>query len=199
MDLLSKYPIISDQVTRAELAIVLAELGRVLQNKVSGDVVEFGCYVGTTSLFLKRMLAGSDKRLHVYDSFAGLPDKTSADASPLGEQYKAGELFAAKSEFIKNFKQAGLELPVIHKGWFNELTPSDVPAQICFAYLDGDFYESIKQSLTLIWPRLAKGAVVVVDDYSHQGLPGAKKAVDQWLTTHNYGLRTQESLAILTP
>jgi len=197
VDLLNKYPIISDQVSKAELNIILSGLINILKAGIPGDVVEFGCYTGTTSLFLQRLLLGSNKKLHVYDSFAGLPVKTNEDSSPLGEQYKEGELLATKSEFIKNFKQAGLPLPVIHKTWFKDLQPRDIPTPISFAYLDGDFYDSIIASLNLVWPRLAKGAVVVVDDYSHQGLPGAKRAVDNWLKGHAARLRVQQSLAIL--
>lgn len=196
MDIL-RFPLVSDQINKTELAVILRELHTTLG--APGDVVEFGCYVGTTSLFLQRVLAGSGKTLHVYDSFAGLPQKTTADQNPLGTAYVAGELVATKAQLIKNFKQAGVPLPVIHKGWFANLTPQDLPRRISFAYLDGDFYDSITTSLQLVWPQLAPGAKVVVDDYSHQGLPGARRAVDAWLKTHPAKLRVEASLAILTP
>jgi O-methyltransferase len=199
VEFLEGHPIVSDQVTKLELTVVLAELRKVLAAQVDGDIVELGCYLGTTSLFLQRAVSGKNKTLHVYDSFEGLPPKVYADESPLGQQYKAGELSVGKSVLINNFKHAGLPLPVIHKAWFDALSPDDLPDQICFAYLDGDFYNSIQQSLKLVWPKLALGAVVVVDDYQHQGLPGAKKAVDEWLKTHAANLQVQESLAILRP
>ncbi len=201
MDLLGKYPILSDQVSREELVKILSSLENVLRSNVDGDVVELGCYVGTTTLFLRRLLQqhGSDKVLHAYDSFAGLPPKTAQDASPVGEQFKVGELRAQKSEFIRHFKQAGLPLPVMHKAWFSDLTPDDMPERIAFAFLDGDFYNSIHDSLKLVWPRLAEGAVVVVDDYQSEALPGAKRAVDEWLVTHPARLQVATSLAILRP
>lgn len=199
VDLLNKFPIISDQVTKAELGVVLAELQKVLLARTIGDVVELGCYVGTTSLFLQRMLRDGAKTLHVYDSFQGLPAKTGADQSAIGTQYVAGELAASKTQFIANFKKAGLPLPIIHKGWFSELKPADLPPSICFAYLDGDFYSSIKDSLALVWPRLSPGATVVVDDYQHDALPGTRKAVDEWLKLHPASLRVQQSLAIIRP
>ena len=195
-DLPGRYPIISDQVSKEELRVIMRELQTALT--VPGDVVEFGCYVGTTSLFLQRITGPAGKTLHVYDSFAGLPPKTLADQSPAGAQYKPGELAATKAQLITNFKHAGLPLPVIHKNWFADLLPGDVPEPICFAYLDGDFYESIHDSLRLVWPKLSPGAVVVVDDYQHEALPGAQKAVDDWLRTHPARLRVQASLAIIT-
>jgi O-methyltransferase len=199
MPSVSNFAIISDQIDRQELAVILRELDAVLAKGVAGDVVEFGCYVGTTSLFLQRSLAGArPKTLHVYDSFAGLPAKQPADQSPAGEQFKAGELVATKAEFIKHFKHAGLPLPVIHKGWFEDLTSRDVPAVICFAFLDGDFYGSILASLRLIWPRLHSGAVVVVDDYHTEALPGVAQALKEWSRDHPFELKVEASLAIVT-
>ena len=195
---IKRYPIISDQIEPNELQVILLELERVLAMHIPGDVVEFGCYEGTTSLFLQRLLLRTGRQLHTYDSFAGLPPKTKADVSPAGEQFRAGELAASKTTFIKHFRQAGLPLPVIHKGWFSQLAAQDVPTRIAFAFLDGDFYESIWQSLQLIWPQLAPGAVVIVDDYQSEALPGARLAVDTWLQTHQAQLRTQASLAILS-
>jgi O-methyltransferase len=198
MELLEKYPIVSDQVDRAELRVILRELETVLKKGVDGDVVELGCYVGTTSLFLQRMLRNTSKTLHVYDSFAGLPPKVAADASPAGEQFKAGELTASKAQLVKYFKQAGLPLPVIHKCWFEELTVADTPNSISFAFLDGDFYTSIMASLKVVWPKLAPGAVVLIDDYHTEALPGVRQVVKEWSRDHSFTVRTEASLAIIT-
>lgn len=194
------YPIISDQITAKELAVIVRECQKILTTGVKGDVVEFGCYVGTTSLFLQRLILahGGAKKLHVYDSFAGLPDKLPQDASPAGEQFKGGELLATKAQLIKNFKHAGLPMPIIHKGWFEEFTPADVPERIAFAFLDGDFYSSILASLKLVWPRLQPGAVVLVDDYHTEALPGVRQALKEWSKDHSFTLRNEASLAILT-
>lgn len=198
MNLLDRYPIVSDQVDRAELSVILRELQTVLDRGAAGDVVELGCYVGTTSLFLQRMLMGTSKTLHVYDSFAGLPPKVAADASPAGEQFKQGELTASKAQLIKYFKQAGLPLPVIHKAWFEQLTVADTPEHISFAFLDGDFYTSILASLKVVWPKLTPGAVVIIDDYHTEALPGVRQAVKEWSRDHSFKVRTEASLAIIT-
>lgn len=199
--LLNKFPIITDQVDRRELEVILSLLESMLDGGASGSVVEFGCYVGTTSLFIRRLLdhyqALND--FHVYDSFAGLPDKVAADASPAGEQFKAGELSVSKKDFIMNFKKANLRAPIIHKGWFSDLSADDIPPEISFAFLDGDYYESINDSLRLIWPNLVDGAIVIVDDYANEALPGASRAVDEWLVNHPARLRVTHSLAVIYP
>lgn len=198
-ELLKKYPLISDQVDKREVALVLQALEQSLAVTSDGDVVEFGCYQGTTSLFISRLLniQKSTREFHVYDSFEGLPEKRAEDQSRAGDQFVAGELLATKKQFILNYIKAGLALPRIHKGWFNALTNEDIPEKIAFAFLDGDYYESIATSLQLVWPRLVSGAIVVVDDYANEALPGAAKAVDEWLRSHPAHLRVEHSLAIL--
>ena len=197
--LIKKYPLISEQITQPRLEVVLSQLEKVLQIGVPGDVVEFGCYIGTTSLFIRRLLdvCGSDKAFHVYDSFEGLPPKTSQDESPAGLQFKAGELLATKKQLIKNLRQANVPMPVIKKGWFSDLTERNVPERIAFAFLDGDYYHSIRDPLMLIWNHMAPGAIIVVDDYANEALPGAAKAVDEWLHSHPAHLKVEHSLGII--
>ncbi len=196
--LVSSHKIISDQVSRDELLIILRSLEAVLLKGVQGAVIEMGCYAGTTSLFIQRMLSGLNRQFHVYDSFQGLPEKIDKDYSAAGEQFRAGELLATKQQFIKNFKQAGLKLPVIHKGWFSDLSENDIPDKVAFAFLDGDYYESIKDSLKLIEDRLVPGAIVLVDDYASEALPGARKATDEWLQNKNYACFHTHSLAVIS-
>lgn len=197
--LIAKYPLVSDQIDKHELSVLLKSLHAVVDKHTPGAVVELGCYAGTTSLFISRLLHELDphREFHVYDSFAGLPQKSAPDASPAGTQFRAGELRTSKRAFIKNFHQAGLQLPKIHTGWFAELKTRDMPQQIAFAFLDGDFYESILDSLRLIENRLSPGAVIVVDDYQSEALPGAAKAADEWLRGRHYKLHVEASLAII--
>ncbi len=191
----------NDQFDRRELSVLLRELGRVLDGYIDGDIVELGCYKGLTSLEIQRWLRTkkSEKRLYVYDSFAGLPPKVAQDNSPAGMQFRAGELPATKQEVVQLFKKAGLLTPHIKKAWFKDLTTDDLPTAIALAFLDGDFYESIMDSLRLVWPLLASGAVVLVDDYQNEALPGAQKAVTQWLKTHPAKLKIEASLAVIYP
>jgi len=195
--LINRYGLISDQVDAKELLVVLRELDKSL--KAPGAVVEFGCYIGTTSLYIQRVLdLNSDTRdFHVYDSFEGLPSKSSQDQSPLGIQFKEGELTATKKQFIQEFKKAKLAQPYIHKGWFDQIATSDVPSQIAFAFLDGDYYDSIRSSLLLIESRLAPGATIVVDDYANEALPGASRAVNEWCKKNGYIPNVEHSLAVI--
>lgn len=194
------HKIVTNQINVSELSVILRELRTVIRQGVTGDVVELGCYEGTTSLFLQRELQKTkDRKLFVYDSFAGLPPKINHDLSPAGTQFVAGELRTSKQTLVKHFKHAGLPIPHITKCWFSELDSNLMPESIAFAFLDGDFYDSILDSLRAIWPALSSGAVIVVDDYHTEALPGVKKAIDHWRTTHEFSLSVEASLAIIRP
>lgn len=194
-----KFRLISDQIEYDELSVILRELEQVILAGQDAAIVELGCYEGTTSLFIRRLLGAhtASNAFHVYDSFSGLPQKSTEDLSPAGTQFKKGELQASKQRLITHFKQAGLQLPIIHKAWFEQLTPEDLPDEICFAFLDGDFYSSIQASLNAITPRLVKNAVIVIDDYQSEALPGARKAADEWAHKYNLSIKSEQSLAIL--
>lgn len=198
--LLAKYPLISDQINKDQLLVILSELEKILQSNREGAVVEFGCYIGTTSLFIRRLLDAyhDEREFHVYDSFAGLPEKTSQDDSRVGEQFTGGELAVSKKQFLHEFQKARLTPPIIHKGWFSDLSSTEVPPLISFAFLDGDFYESIKDSLKLVLPCLASAATVVFDDYAREALPGVEKAARELLSSQHYqAIQTNHNLGIL--
>ena len=205
----------NDQVSEGETRRIL-ELARGCL-EVPGDFVEFGCYKGDTSLLLAELLVeksvdkgvdslgksggkgvekcedgkslDSAKKLWIYDSFEGLPEKGSFDESVLGVDFKGGELFVTKREVKQRFLRAGLPVPVIKKGWFADLADDDLPEKIAFAFLDGDFYESIRDSLRLVAPRMSEGGVIVVHDYTNPALPGVKRAVEEWGMTSKVKLK----------
>ncbi len=204
--LIKSYPLLSEQMTKPRLSVILRTLSETLSLPGNnGDIVEFGCYSGTTSVFIRRLLDSMNtpgqiiRTFHVYDSFSGLPAKSIKDASVIGTAFQAGELTATKRQLIKNFKQAGLKLPVVHKGWFSDLGETDLPPEIAFAFLDGDFYDSIMASLELVWPRLNFQGLVVVDDYNRDQLPGVTRAINDFFGANNQSpiLRHEQNLALI--
>lgn len=203
-DIVRHHSLISDQIDTKKIKIILNSLEIIIGNGVIGDVVEFGCYVGTTSLFLQRILSRSNtidnKQLYLYDSFEGLPDKSNQDLSLTGQEFKKGELNCSKKTLKNNFKKANLTLPNIKKAWFNELGSFDIPRKICFGFLDGDFYDSILDSLKIVWPVLSINGQLIIDDYDRDELPGVKKAVTTFLSTipDRYIFSQSNNLAILS-
>lgn len=157
------------------------------------------------------------KNLWIYDSFAGLPDKTSKDNSGAGQNFQKGELLVSKREVVEKLRKHGLKTVshlnpgncssldsnistvIVKKAWFDDLTPQDLPDTIAFAFLDGDLYESIRVSLKLVVPRLSERGTIIVHDYNNPELPGSARAVDEFLRAHpEFRLQVHHTLAILT-
>ncbi len=189
--------LLSEQIDKRELTVILRELQKSITGNVVGDVVEFGCYEGTTSVHMARFLAGTDKNLYLYDSFEGLPNKSTQDESPAGMQFQVGELNASKKKLITNLRQANVAMPHIKKAWFSDLIQSDVPTQVSFAFLDGDYYHSVLDPLRLLEAVLSPGAVILVDDYANEALPGAARAADEWARPRGLQVVSEASLGII--
>lgn len=197
--LLKKYSISSDQMTIKRLNIILNNLETILNLSIPGEVVEFGCYSGTTSLYLQRLILGisPNRKLYLYDSFNGLPNKSNEDQSPSGEQYKEGELTASKQQLIHNFKKNGLLIPKIYSRWFKDLLANEIPTKICFAFIDADFYNSTLEALDLVWPNLNPAGILIIDDANRLDLPGVDKAITKFKANHNCSVQITNNLAII--
>lgn len=190
----------SDQITEEEMRLLLRELERTVKDDVHGDVVELGCYEGGSAVEMQRYLVhhAPDRALWLYDSFEGLPEKTEEDRSPLGSLFQAGVLKAAQSRLKRNFVKAGLPMPEITRAWFYELDPEDLPDNIALAFLDGDFYESIMDSLKLVWPKMSHGGVIIVDDYQNAKLPGVQKAIEKFFADiQSVEIKAEAGMAIV--
>lgn len=146
--------------------------------KLEGDIVEFGCFVGESAKIIQKAidLCGVDKKLYVYDSFQGLP-KPDIEK---GDGFDEGTLTVEKEVLIANFERNELRVPIIYEGWFNEVPSSAVPDKICFAFLDGDFYDSIMSSLKLVFEKVVPGGIIALHDYNSPGLGGVKLAVSHF-------------------
>lgn len=185
----------NDQVSEKETDEIIKIARECLG--VEGDFVELGCYKGDTSLMLAEILKGTEKKLWIYDSFEGLPEKSGKDDSVIGVDFKAGELSITKREVKERFLRAGLTVPVIKKAWFSDLTEVDLPEKISFAFLDGDFYESIRDSLKLVEKKMTMNGVMIVHDYKNPALPGVEKAVLEWNKNKKLEVMIFQSMAVI--
>lgn len=153
---------------------------------VEGDVVEIGCYDGQTTCLMRWVLdtLGSDRDIHVYDSFEGLLGRNEHDGGPdLARQFPDGFLKTSPEIVYHHFNKYQLRPPVIHKGVVQKMSPSDLPVSISMALLDVDLYEPMLKSIELVWPRMAPGGMMVVDDYRHGCWPGVERALCDYFGT----------------
>lgn len=196
------FPMIdSGKIRYNQLKVILSNLKDVLDSGVEGDIVEMGCNIGTTSMFIQKFLEeyGSQKKFHIYDSFEGLPKKHPNDETRLSIQFKEGMLKEDKEALIKNFKISGLNLPEIHVGWFAELPDKEYPKKVAFAFFDSDFYNSTLDSFRRIYPRTTRNSRILIHDYQWRFLPGVEKACIEFLKDkpENGKLTCMENVGII--
>lgn len=140
--------------------------------KLPGDMVEFGCFRGGTSKLISH--CAPQKLLHVFDGFEmGIPED---DLEPAG--HKKGE-FSASLREVTEFL-AGCKVS-LHPGRFPDTTKNLDHLKFCFAHLDFDTYQSTRDALAWVWPRMVRNGLIVLDDYNWQRCPGVKRAVEELL------------------
>lgn len=165
---------------------------------VEGSLVECGTWrggaVGMMGLAHMRSGSAPTRRLHLFDSFEGLPEPTAADGAKAITYSKGRSSGALDSigaceaplednrrllETVIGYPTA---LTTYHVGWFQETVPRDAPdlGSIALLRLDGDWYESTAVCLEHLYPLVVTGGVVVVDDYGHW--EGCRRAVDEFLS-----------------
>lgn len=158
-----------------------------------GDVCEFGVAQGETSALIANEIAASDKKLHLFDSFEGLPkptdkDQLKDDIFSLGSMDAYTGTMACADDLVRA-RLSTISFPehryVLHKGFIDKVLEAgrDLPKEVCFAYVDFDFYEPIKLALDFLHHVTPPGAVIVVDDYDFFST-GAKTAVDEFIDKH---------------
>jgi hypothetical protein len=187
-------------VGKEDLTVILDNLQKVLDSNIKWDIVELGCNIGTTSLFIRKLLDinKSNKDFHVYDSFQWLPKKINQDGNN-HSRFTKGACKTQKDYLIFNFQIAKLKIPKIHIGWFGQIPDKEYPKKIAFAFFDWDFYTSILDSFKKVYPRLEKGAIITLHDYDVYDLPGVKKACIDFLENkpEKWTIKEKENVGIL--
>lgn len=175
----------------------------VSENGIEGDVVECGVWRGGSMMAIAEMLAkhdDTDRQLHLFDTFEGMSEPTEADVSVDGttaENQLAVEdkddgasvwCVASLEDVQSHMKQVSYPGDQIHYhvGKVEETIPQASPAKISLLRLDTDWYESTAHEMEHLFPLLADGGVLIIDDYGHW--QGARRAVDEYFEKHNIGM-----------
>jgi hypothetical protein len=173
----------------------------VVRRRIPGAVVECGVWRGgsmmAAALTLLR-LDVTDRDLYLFDTFAGMTAPSDEDVRRTGE--RAADLLAEESRdadvwaiaSLDDVREAmlGVGYPAarIHfvQGPVEQTLPANAPDEIALLRLDTDWYASTKHELVHLYPRLAPGGVLILDDYGFW--QGARQAVDEYLSEHDISI-----------
>lgn len=130
--------------------------------EVQGDVVECGSWQGGSSANLSLFCKLTNRKLRVYDSFAGLPDNQEIDRQG---HYETGAFCGSLEVVKKNIERYGaIECCEFIEGWFDDTLPRlDTP--VVLAFLDVDLELSLETCVRNIWPYLTEQGYIFIDEY----------------------------------
>lgn len=158
-------------------------------NHVEGDIVECGVGTGKTlfTLSLLSTLFDMDRHIYGFDSFEGLPEPSRKDAYDVYNPRQASKNFAChKDEVIERLLRSGMAHNFISnnitlvQGWFADTLANYSGDGIALLHLDVDLYQSYKETLASLYPKVVKGGVIVFDEYRDPLWVGATRAIDEW-------------------
>jgi O-methyltransferase len=181
---------------------------------VQGDFVEFGIALGGSGICLAKSL--SEGRRYVgFDLFGTIPPPSECDGARPHERYAviaSGQSRGIGGEtyygYVPNLYEivrgnfAFFECPVDDKrimlvrGLFADTLPKNGNIKIALAHIDCDWFDPVTMCLEFVWPRLANGGFIILDDYNDWD--GCTKATDQFLSrTSGFELISQQPHAVI--
>jgi len=138
-----------------------------------GEMAELGVYKGGTA----RLLANTcpNKPLHLFDTFAGLPEEDPSVLCRCKGEFTDTSLEAVR-EYLEDCQNV-----VFHPGYFPDTADVVRDKLFSFVYMDGDLYQSTLDCFEFFYDRMVVGGVIVLDDYDWKDCPGVKEAACEFL------------------
>jgi Macrocin-O-methyltransferase (TylF) len=157
---------------------------------IPGDDIECGSYRGATALLLAWLGVhhGLDRRVHMLDTFAGMPTPSVFDAARVEGEFQPP---ADQAEAIRRQAEIlGVAQRVeVHAGLFADTFTRLAPRRprFAFVHIDANIYSGTLDACTFTLARTEPGGAIVFDDYNGVCDLGARLAIDQAL--NGTGLR----------
>ncbi len=176
-------------VGTARLENLEACIRQVIRDGVPGDLIECGVWRGGAAIYMRAVLEACsdvDRVVWVADSFRGLPApdlaRYPADTGDL--LHSRDQLAVGLDEVKANFERYGLLDERVHfvEGWFEDSLPKAPIDKLAVLRVDADMYKGTIEALESLYPKLATGGYVIVDDYG--AMPSCQRAVNDFRDRH---------------
>ena len=148
---------------------------------LGGDILEVGVWNGGSGCLIaaRARACGSNAKVYLCDTFTGVVKAGIHDNA-----YKGGEFPAPMSAVNSLAAKLGLSNVVTLKGIFPEETGHLIESnRFVFCHVDVDVYQSARDTVEWIWPRLAVGGVIAFDDYGSAKTRGVMTCVNEFTGT----------------
>jgi hypothetical protein len=121
-------------------------------------MAELGVYQGSSAQIICE--AKADRPLHLFDTFAGLPEPSDREACVFSRgQFSAG--LPAVCSILRAYREV-----YFHPGLFPESSTGLEDLRFSLVHLDVDLYASTLAGLEFFYPRMVPGGIIITHDYS---------------------------------
>ena len=154
----------------------------VARDAVEGDLIEIGAWRGGASMLMRATLdtLGEGRTVHVADSFQGFPAE-HAYAHMAATDFLAVPLPEVQASFARLGLADGVRFV---PGFFEETLPGLAGGRWAVVRLDADTHDATRLALEVLYPGLARGGVLIVDDYGAMQQHECRRAVDEFRAEH---------------
>ena len=130
-----------------EIISIAHQLYVLKAHGIAGDFAEFGCFKGFSSSMLSFACKQLDLKMHIFDSFEGLPEAEHSG-------YTEGDYAGSLEEVTENIRRMGsLEQVTFHKGFYADTFREYRPPHLMCLWMDVDLEVSAKD-LVVVADRL---------------------------------------------
>lgn len=150
---------------------------RQLQNEaIDGDFAELGVWKGNSASILAAYAARSQRKLYLFDTFAGFDPRDT-----VGDHRAEPGYFADTSIDYVRATVGHNSTTVYVPGYFpDSITPEVQSARFALVHIDCDLYAPMKAALEFFYPRTSRGGMMILHDYSSGTWSGATRAIDEF-------------------
>jgi O-methyltransferase len=163
---------------------VFQSLRYLAANRIAGNAVECGCFLGGIAMFmglLRAELALSRMEIILFDTFKGAP-AGSTDVvlgAPFVEPCELPSYRDAVPATIAQVVGSTRGYRFV-EGLVEQTLPTTPTGDLALLRLDTDYYSSTAAEYDVLYPRLVCGGVLIVDDYGM--FQGSRRATDEYLS-----------------
>ena len=175
----SRYNRMNNAGDTVRLWSFILNIKQVLADGVEGDFAELGVWRGNTAAVLAHFASQARRTVHLFDTFAGFDPKDMKGVD-------------TDAKLIADFDNTSLAMvrEVIGPGWSacriaagyfpHSVRPDHEASRYAVVSVDCDLYEPMKAGLEFFYPRMPRGGLLLLHDYSSLHWAGARRAIDEF-------------------
>ena len=159
---------------------------------IPGEIIELGVFKGASlsrfAIMRNIYEQNSSRQIIGFDTFGEFPETDYQEDKYFTIKHNKISKSIEKDQLLEKLKARGIDegIDLVEGNIVNtvpEYLKNNPALKISLLNLDTDVYEPAVTTLDLLYPRVCKGGIVIIDNYSK--VPGETQAVDEYFKGQN--------------